>query len=204
MIRNIIFDMGNVLLRFEPELFMDRLGVAPEDKEALRREVFGSMEWAQLDHGTLTEAEALKRMCRRLPERLRDAATKLVMHWDRPILEVEGMRELVAELKGMGYGVYLLSNASTRQHDYWPRVPASRYFDGTLISADVKLLKPHAEIYRLLCETFSLKPEECFFIDDNAYNIEGAYCCGIDGAIFHNDVPALRRALNDAGVPVKQ
>ena len=203
MIRNIIFDMGNVLLRFEPELFMERLGVAPEDRPLLWREIYHSREWVQMDHGTLLEADAAQVIAARVPERLRGAVEKLVTQWDRPLLEVEGMRELAAELKSMGYKLYLLSNAGKRQHDYWPRLPVSQYFDGKLISADVRLLKPDYAIYRLLCERFSLEPAECFFIDDNPPNIEAAYCCGIDGAVFHNDVAVLRRDLNKAGIPVK-
>lgn len=204
MIRNIIFDMGNVLIRFEPDVFLERAGVAGADKTLLLREVFRSLEWARMDRGSLTDGEAAELICARVPERLRDAVWKLVTFWDRPILEVDGMRALIEELKSLNYGIYLLSNASLRQHEYWPRIPASRYFDGTLISADVKLVKPQPEIYRALCERFALKPEECFFIDDAIINIEGAYCCGIAGAVFHDDVRELRRALNAAGVPVKE
>ena len=200
MIRNIIFDMGNVLIRFEPYLFMERLGVPPEERELLNREVFRSVEWVQLDHGTITEAEAVARMCGRVPETLHDAVAKLVSHWDRPILPVEGMEELARELKRKGYGVYLLSNASRRQHEYWPRIPASPYFDGTLISADAGLLKPDPAIYRLLCETFSLLPEECCFIDDSPPNVEAARCCGWQGVVFHGDVTILRRELHAAGI----
>ena len=94
------------------------------------------------------------------------------------------------ELKNLGYGLYLLSNASYRQHDYWPLIPCSKFFDGTLISADVKLVKPQPEIYRLLFKKFSLKPEECFFVDDSPANVEGAHYCGMTGAVFNDGVPA--------------
>ena len=144
MIRNIVFDMGQVLLRFDPAYFIERAGAADEDKDLLLREVYKSLEWARMDRGSLTEAEAAESMCRRLPERLHETVHALVDKWDRPILPVEGMEELIEELKQKGYGIYLLSNASYRQHEYWPRVPASRFFDGTLVSADVKLVKPHA------------------------------------------------------------
>ena len=202
MIRNIVFDMGNVLVRFDPDLFMQRIGVAEEDWPLIRREVFKSLEWAQMDRGSLTDAEAVPLMCSRLPKRLHGAAEELVTRWDQPILEIEGSFELVRELKELGYGVYLLSNASLRQHDYWPRVPASRYFDGTLISADVKIIKPQPEFYALLYRTFSLTPEECFFIDDSNYNIEAARNSGMPGAIFHGDMGQIRAALREAGVPV--
>lgn len=201
-IRNIIFDMGNVLLRFDRDYFMDRLGVAPEDRPLLMREVFVSLEWARMDRGSMVEEEAIESVCRRLPQRLHHAAGSLIGMWDRPILPIDGMYELVEELKAKGYGIYLLSNASVRQHDYWPRVPASKFFDGTLISADVKLVKPQFEIYDLMLNTFGLNPQECFFIDDSPMNIEGAFCRGIAGAVFHQDVPALRQALRAAGVQI--
>lgn len=204
MIRNIIFDMGGVLLRFDRELFLDRLGLEGGDRVLLMNEVFRSLEWAQMDRGSLTDEEAAERIRGRLPERLHDSVDRLVLHWDEPLLPIPGMYELVEELKGAGYGIYLLSNASYHQHDYWPRLPVSRFFDGKLISADVKLVKPQPEVYRMLLERFSLKAEECFFVDDVNANVEGALCCGIRGAVFHEDVAALRRALGDAGVQVRE
>ena len=203
MIRNIVFDMGNVLVRFDPDLFLERIGAAEEDRPLLMREVFKSLEWAQMDRGSLTDEEAVPLMCSRLPARLHGAAADLVCRWDLPILEVEGSFELVRELKELGYNLFLLSNASLRQHEYWPRVRASRYFDGTLISADVKVIKPQPEIYRLFLETFDLKPEECFFIDDNPLNIDGARCAGMPGTVFFRDMARLRRELNEAGIPVR-
>ena len=204
MIKNIVFDMGNVLIRFTPAAFLDRAGVSGADKELLLREVYQSVEWARLDRGTLTDGEASELICRRVPARLHEIVRAQVGMWERPILPIEGMYELVEELKGKGYGIYLLSNASLRHHEYWPRVPVSRLFDGLLISADVKLVKPQPEIYRLLCEKFSLVPEECFFIDDSGVNAEGAYFCGMHSAVFHDDVSELRRKLNEAGVRVKE
>ena len=204
MIKNIVFDMGNVLLRFDPEFFIQQLGVTPEDGRTLLIQVFRSLEWAQMDRGSLTEKQAAELICQRLPERLHVAAYILTDQWERPIQAIDGSYALVEELKNLGYGLYLLSNASYRQHDYWPLLPCSRFFDGTLISADVKLVKPQPEIYRLLFKKFSLKPEECFFVDDSPPNVEGALYCGMPGAVFNDGVPALRKALRAAGVPVAE
>jgi putative hydrolase of the HAD superfamily len=200
MIRNIVFDMGGVLIQFDRAYFIRKLGVAAEDETILYNEVFRSLEWARLDRGSITEAEAIATMCDRLPQRLHRAVADLVTKWDQPIVPMEGMTELAEELKQAGYGVYLLSNATLRQREYWPRVPASRFFDGTLISADVKLVKPQPEIYALLCRTFGLTPSECFMIDDVPQNIEGAVEAGMSGFVFNENVPALREALKKAGV----
>ena len=204
MIKNILFDMGQVLIRFDQQYFIHRFGIEGDDVSLLMRELFRSVEWVQMDRGSLREEDAFRSISQRLPERLHDVAWKLICMWDRPILEIDGMYDLVAELKDLGYGIYLLSNASVRQHDYWPRIPASRFFDGKLISADHHVIKPQPEIYRLCLEKFGLKPEECFFIDDAPANIEGALCCGIAGAVFHGDAKLLRSQLRAAGIPVTE
>lgn len=201
MIRNIIFDMGNVLIYFDRNIFLDRVGLEnPEDRELLNREVYLSLEWSRMDRGSLTDEEAAEIIARRVPEHLRETVHRLVNEWERPILPIDGMEELVRELKRNGYGIYLLSNASCRQHHYWPEIPASDLFDGTLISADVHLVKPQPEIYELLCNRFSLKKEECVFIDDSTPNAEGAFYTGIPAIVFHNDVGELRRKLQEIGV----
>ena len=204
MIKNIVFDMGNVVIRFDPTAFIDRFGVSAEEREMLLREVFRSPEWVMMDRGTLTDEQCADILCPRLPEHLRDIARKLIAFWDRPILETEGICPLIEELKGLGYGIYLLSNASCRQPDYWQRVPASRFFDGTLISYSVRLVKPMPEIYEKFFETFSLKREECFFIDDSPANVEAALYVGMPATVFHNDTARLRRELRAAGVMVKE
>jgi len=204
MIKNILFDMGNVLIRFDRKLFLDKLDVSEADKEILLREVFANVEWAQLDRGSKTEATALESMCERLPQRLHKAAERLTFHWDEPLIPIAGMYELVEELKEKGYGIYLLSNASVRQHAYWSRIPASKFFDGTLISADVHAVKPQPEVYKLCLEKFGLKAEESFFIDDVGTNVEGAINCGLSGAVFFGDVSRLRQDLRIAGVDISE
>lgn len=203
MIKNIIFDMGGVMLRFEPEYFIERLGITGPDADLLRREVFRSADWVRLDRGTLTDEEGVRSICRRVPAHLHSAVEELVCRWEVPeILPMEGMAALVGELKAAGYGIYLLSNAFARQHEYWPRVPGSEYFDDTFISADVKLVKPQREIYEMTLEKFGLKAEECVFIDDLPSNIEMGENCGIRGVVFHGDVDILRADLCRAGVTV--
>lgn len=203
-IRNIVFDMGQVLIDFNPGVFIDRLGIAGEDKDLLLREVFRSVEWMCLDRGSMDEEAAWTGMCARLPARLHGAARELVFSWwHRPLIPIPGTAELVGELKAMGYGIYLLSNASRQVPRYFPRIPGSEYFDGEFVSAFYHLIKPQYAIYRKFCETFGLAAESCFFVDDQPVNIEAAIGTGMRGAVFYGDIPRLRRDLNAAGVPVK-
>ena len=204
MIKNIIFDMGNVLIRFDPGYFIERIGVTDaEDRKLLMRGVYQSLEWTRMDRGSLTDEEAADIMCSRLPEHLWPAVRALTVEWDRPILPIEGMEALVRELKGLGYGIYLLSNASLRQKVYWPRIPGSECFDGRVISSEEKLVKPQPEIYRLILNRYNLKAEECVFIDDSTCNAEGAFYTGITPIVFHGDVKETREALIRLGVSVR-
>ena len=202
MIQNLVFDMGNVLIHWQPPLILEREGLPEEDRPLILKEVFGSVEWIQLDRGSIPPEEGTAAMCRRLPERLRDAARDLTWNWwRRNLLPVEGMADLVRELKGLGYGIYLLSNAKADLPQYFGLIPGSECFDGRVVSADWKLLKPQPEIYWTLFREYGLKPEECFFIDDLNINIEGAWHVGMGGTIFDGSLPRLRRDLNAAGVP---
>lgn len=203
MIRHLIFDMGGVLLDWNPDDIIARLGIQGEDAELLRREVFDCSEWVSMDRGSMTQAEGLARICRRLPECLHKAAASCVLDWwKEPLIYVEGMDALIREVHSLGYDVYLLSNATGCVHEFFHRLPAHDCFRGAIVSADWGLLKPQREIYEKLFESFGLQPEECFFIDDNPLNIDGARCVGMPGTVFFKDLVRLRRELNEAGIPV--
>lgn len=200
MIRNILFDMGSVLVDFNPQRFTVEAKLSPEDAQLIREELFHSIEWAQLDRGTLTDQELLDRMKPRFPERLWPTLERMICRWDEPPVMVPGMYELVEELSRAGYGLYLLSNAALRHDEYWPRYPVSRFFgDRLLISSHEKITKPDPRFYRLALERFGLDPAECVFIDDVPVNAEGAVYCGI-GAIVFRDAQRLRRELQARGV----
>ena len=142
--------------------------------------------------------EALKRMQARLEtDHAKEMAALCLAHWhEYNMWPMESMGELVRELKAMGYGIYLCSNASERLLECYRIIPGIECFDGILFSAEVKCVKPQKEMYQHLFERFHLKPEECFFIDDVMLNIEGARACGMDGYCFADgDEAALRAAL---------
>lgn len=203
MIRNIVFDMGNVLIYWRPEAFIERMGVPEEDRPQLLSEVFGRVEWFQLDGGLISFEDAAAAMRGRLPERLHAAVRELVFDWwKRPLFPVEGMADLIREIKALGYGIYLLSNASVDLPKYFDRIPGSECFDGRIVSAEWKLLKPQPEIYRVLFREYGLNPEECFFVDDLKANIEAAALMGMSGTVFCG-ADELRQDLIRAGVPVR-
>ncbi len=121
MIRNIIFDMGGVLIDFAPYKFADRYPeLSPEEKKLLVEVIFEGHMWPLLDFGYITEDELLEYARERIPERLHPVAEALIKTWDEPILPVPGMAQLTGELRDAGYRLFLLSNAGPRRDEYWP------------------------------------------------------------------------------------
>lgn len=200
MIKNILFDMGNVLLQFSPKDILEAAGVPEEDRPLLMREVFKSKDWIRLDRGSVTDEEGVAAMCARLPERLHKYVPLLVSGWDVRAGEISGMRELVRELSEKGYGLYLLTNAALRHHEYWKSLPVSRYFGNhVMLSADWKLLKPCHEFYEKTFELFNLEPGECVFIDDSPSNCEAAEELGLASIVFHGE-EYLREEFKRMGI----
>ena len=202
MIKNIVFDMGGVLISFDAERYTTRFVPDAEDRALVRRELFRSVEWVQMDRGVITDAEAVSAVCARLPERLHHAVQDILDKWHQDVPPLDGIYNLVEELKGKGYCIYLLSNTSTRFHSFRKNIPALRFFDGEFISADHHLLKPDPGIYRCFLEELGLEGAECIFIDDTPLNVEGAIQCGFTGIVYHGDPDLLRRQLQELGVDV--
>ena len=94
MIRNIIFDMGGVLVHYDPEHFVDLLSVSAEDKALLMREVFRTVAWFRMDRGTMGEAEAAASMKANLPPRLHGGVDRLMAWWELELRPMEGMEDL--------------------------------------------------------------------------------------------------------------
>lgn len=203
MIKNILFDMGNVIMRWDPQLFLARYPLSEDDKKLLLNEVFHSFEWVQLDRGSLDDEEALASMLLRIPDRLHDTARLLVTAWDDPMPPMEDTLQIIRELSEQGYGLYLLSNASRRHPDYWSKIPVSDCFgDRLFISALQGVLKPDPAYFEKALSLFGLAREECVFIDDNPSNVEGAVYAGIKGIVYHRDPGLLKVRLREMGVRI--
>ena len=199
MIKQIVFDMGNVLVDYVADKVCH---VFTEDKQMAKEvaaAVFVSPEWILLDMGLISQEEGIRAIEARLDtEEKRQLASRCFWHWHEYDMTAKpGMEELVRELKESGYGIYLCSNASIRMLSCYQEIlPAVECFDGILFSADVKCLKPQKEIYFHLFQRFALKPEECFFIDDLEGNIQGARDCGMEGYCFADgNLSRLREVL---------
>lgn len=204
MIKNIVFDMGGVLIVWDTARMLSQLNLPQQDNELLNRELLRSVEWIGEDRGDYNEQQLEKAACAKLPEHLHEPVHRLVQWYRWFLLPMPGMAALVRELKGNGYGIYLLSNAGTNLRDYFSLIPGAEYFDGIMVSAEERQLKPSREIYERLYEKYSLNPAECWFTDDTPANIEGAMQAGMQGAVFHGDTARLRREMIAAGIRCRE
>jgi putative hydrolase of the HAD superfamily len=199
MIKNIVFDMGRVLVDYEGDKVCKLYIEDEAERKAVTATVFDSQEWLFLDMGLLSEEEALKRMQARLDtDHAKEMAALCFYQWHEVNMKPnEEMGKVVADLKNQGYGIYLCSNASVRLLTCYQMIPGIEHFDGILFSAEVKCIKPQKEMYEHFFERFHLNPEECFFIDDLPMNIEGAKACKMDGYCFADgDIDRLKEVLS--------
>lgn len=194
--------MGGVLIDYNPEKTLygifDR-----QTADVLLREIFRNPIWSLKDKGLIFPEEIMAQKRDAIPAEVFEKVSEMVDNFYPYMPPFEKMHELVKLLKNKGYGIYLLSNASSDFHIRREGIPALSLFDGVIISADYKLLKPEKEIYLTLFEKFGLKPEECFFIDDVQANIDGAKAAGMDGHCYaHGDVEILKKTLKEKGVEI--
>lgn len=193
MIKNIVLDMGNVLLRFDPEVSLQKYCETEEIRDIIRRELFQGEEWILGDYGILTNAERFEPVSRRVPAAFHRQLRDCVEHWNMCMQPIEGALSFCESVKEQGYGIYVLSNACDTFFDYFPRFTDPSFFDGIMVSSTVHLIKPDVRIYRLFTDTYRLIPEECLFIDDRQENVEGAQKAGMQAVLYMGDFLSIRR-----------
>ena len=198
MYKNIVFDMGGVLLDFSEARLMGYYfgGLSEAERGLVHAAIFTSGLWRRMDRGDFDEAGTVREVCALLPEALHDGVETMIPKYFEAMPPLPA-NELIPLLKEQGRRVYLLTNAPLAFHREKNRLPYLRLFDGILASCDVGLLKPDPEIYRVFLRRFGLRAEECLFVDDMRANIEGAASVGIAGHCYEKrDLAALKKALD--------
>ena len=194
--------MGGVLIDYNPEKTLYSL-FDKETADILLKEIFRNEIWSDKDRGIIFPEDIMAQKKGAIPEEVFEKTSELVHNFYPYMPPFEKMYDFVKQLKENGYSIYLLSNASSDFHERRKGIPALSLFDGVIVSADYKLLKPEKEIYETLYKEFSLKPEECYFIDDVQKNIDGAAATGMDGhCYYHGDIEILRSAMQEKGIRI--
>jgi putative hydrolase of the HAD superfamily len=184
MVKNAIFDLGGVVIEWNPDRVLENYYVDTQVRAKMKAQMFQHPDWLEMDRGTMQEAELLAR---------------LGMRTGRPAQELHGLFDAVREslhtkpdtvallekLHQRGVPLYCLSNISTDifeflrdRHSFWG------VFSGIVISGDLKMIKPEPEIFEFLLQRYGLSAPETVFIDDNAPNIEAARALGMHAVWF--------------------
>ncbi len=196
--QNYVFDMGKVLIDYDIDNVIRKYTSDPNIIREVELITFESGEWIQLDAGLMSEEEGLEEMLRHASsDEVREITRQSFWNWHKYNMRPKvGMAELLVDLKQRGKKIYVLSNASIRLEScYKDYMPRPDLFDGVLFSASVKYIKPQQRIYEIFFEQFSLKPEECYFIDDRKGNIVGSREAGMEGYVFDGDVEKLKQTI---------
>ncbi len=195
MVKNIIFDFGQVLVRFAPYEIASCYVANEADRRLLEQVVFDRKYWDRQDAGTITNDEMIASVCADLPAHLHRVVADIVHTWIYHIPPIPGMEDLLVELKGAGKQLYLLSNIGKTFIEKKDEFPILSHFDGCVFSADVGIIKPAREIFECLCNRYGLNPAECVFIDDLAANVAAAKSYGIHALQFFGDPKELKARL---------
>jgi putative hydrolase of the HAD superfamily len=186
VIKNVVFDIGNVLLKWDPKAVVTELFPEHPNPQELTYALFKSEVWMDLNRGLITQNEAIliynnslaieKSKLEKLMYRVKDSLTPL-----------EGSLELLDKLYKNGIPLYSITDNVHEimahlksKYDFWDK------FSGVVVSAELGILKPSAEIYRNLLQQYKLTPAETLFIDDHLPNVEGAKQVGMHALQFTN------------------
>lgn len=188
MIKNIIFDLGNVLISFKPSEYFDKKNYPRSIKAKILADIFGSKEWLMLDNGEITTPEAIDAIASKSSLNKKEISHIFNLRTDL-MFPLDSNVRLLPELKKRAFGLYYLSNFPL---DIFEEVSTGyyffKYFDGGLISAEAKFSKPDIGIYNILLEKYSLVPNECLFIDDIEVNVKAAESLGMKGILAYGSL----------------
>ncbi len=184
MIKNIVFDVGMVLVDFCWAQHCRNLGFDEEVIEAFDKYMISSNDWEQMDEGLMDEEEAIQHFIEAMPQ----YKEQVEIFWQHPegfVKEYAYATPMIQQLQQKGYKVYLLSNYPLGIYQiHWPTFSFLERVDGYIVSAQECMKKPDERIYRLLCDRYQIKAEECLFVDDRQVNVDAAIAVGMESVLF--------------------
>ncbi|NHJ19784.1 MAG: HAD family phosphatase [Candidatus Lokiarchaeota archaeon] len=201
MIKNIIFDLGNVLLKFQPSEFLLRFTNDAEYINEFIAKIFRSSVWVELDRGTISLENAEKTFIAKYPGE--EAFLRLFFeHWMEMLIPIEENMKIVKELRDIGFKIFVLSNFIKETYVYIEKkYDIFHLFDGQIISGFEKAIKPEKKLYLILLNRYHLIPEESLFIDDVLFYLKPAKKLGMK-TIWNKPETNLREELRKSGISI--
>ena len=194
MIKNVIFDLGKVLINNDPSEYLRKYGYDEEKYQALLDAIWTDSLWGDMD---IAKYESFKDIIEIYVEKHKELEPELrrffAEDWMELYVAYDDTVKFYNEVYEQGYDIYLLTNFSKDGYEY-----ISNKFDffkkakGAVVSSHLKISKPDMRIYKYLLETYNLNPDECIFIDDSVANINASNELGIHGIVY-TDIENLRK-----------
>lgn len=197
MIKNIVFDLGNVLAKFNPyEIYYSYTDNKQQALE-LYELMYESNLWVDLDRG-IDPVEVITNMCAKAPTHYHEPIQQIVLTWINALTFDPKMKSLVKQLKQHEFRIYMLSNISKQFYDFRKNNDIFDEFDGLYVSADYNHIKPSQEIYHHFLKNFDINAFESIFIDDKEENILSAKAIGFHVYHYQDDFNQLIKYLNQS------
>ena len=182
MLKNIVFDLGNVLVKFDSnELIYSFFN---ERQEEVKSFYFDSL-WNEYDQGLYSVEEMIEKGVKQFPE-LELNIKELMYHWTEFVIPLKDNVAYIKDLKRFGYKVYILSNIPEDDTKYLRSCGVFDNIDGGVFSYEYKKIKPDPEIFHILLKKYDLKASECLFLDDRKDNVVTASNLGFETIEVNN------------------
>ena len=195
MLKNLVFDLGNVLVEFRPIDYMLRIGFKPEIAIELNKLIFANPMWNEFDRGTIT----IESYCEKLKEENPQFSAEIDKVFDSGwvsnmfILDRDVSRFL--EEMSHKYRIFILSNVSECVLEYIKTLGFWRHVTGGTYSYLIGACKPEKEIYETFFRENNLNPRECLFLDDKPENIQAAQKLGMKGIVFKKNLEEVKEKI---------
>lgn len=205
MIKNIIFDLGNVIINYNQKKIINNFTEKEEEIKYIYEEIFHAPEWTLMDLGDITNDEAIEIINKRNEFKYEKLTQEFLHEWHKKQPINRDIVEIAKILKNNGYNLFVLSNMANQTYEYFKNDEFFSLCTGIVISAHEHVKKPDEKVYRLLLNRYNLNAEECLFIDDDdsGKNYETANKIGIKGRrIMPNQAEDVKKLLLEFNVEI--
>ena len=205
MIKNIIFDLGNVIINYNQDKIINNFTIDENEKIFIKEEIFKSPEWKLLDLGQITNNAAIEEIQKRNDIKYNKLINIFLHEWYKTQPINKDIVEIAKKLKERNYNIYVLSNMAKETYEYFKNIDFFKVCNGIVISSHENVKKPDERIFNILLTRYKLNPKECLFIDDDDTNrsYETANKIGILGRkVKPNSKKDIIKLLNEFNVKI--
>ena len=205
MIKNIIFDLGNIIINYNQDKIINNFTIDEDEKIFIKEKIFKSPEWKLLDLGQITNNAAIEEIQKRNDIKYNKLINIFLHEWYKTQPINEDIVEIAKKLKERNYNIYVLSNMAKETYEYFKNIDFFKVCNGIVISSHENVKKPDERIFNILLTRYKLNPKECLFIDDDDTNksYDTANKIGILGRrVKPNSKKDIIKLLNEFNVKI--